>query len=158
MPGSIPMSITGRVLSRLRTSRLPRDPLSMSISRLRKNSSSIFMNPPSMFITKRRTGKGPGTIISAERTSSNFSYRMARYEYEESSLEAFMYAEKLNRTETHFNFTGYREISLRTRLFLEAEYGFFDFENPENQKNSKSYSGYGGFEFSPLGKIKGRVK
>ena len=94
----------------------------------------------------------------AKRTSSNFSYRMARYEYEESSLEAFMYAEKLNRTETHFNFTGYREISLRTRLFLDAEYGFFDFENPKNQKNSKSYSGYGGLEFSPLGKIRGRAK
>src|SRR4030042_440866 len=94
----------------------------------------------------------------AKRTSSNFSYRMARYEYEESSLEAFMYAEKLNREETYFNFTGYREISLRTRLFLDAEYGFFDFENPANQKNSKSYSGYGGLEFSPLGKIRGRLK
>jgi hypothetical protein len=94
----------------------------------------------------------------ASRTSFNFSYRMARYDYGESSLEAFIYAEKLNREETYFSFTAYRELSSRTRFFLDAEYGFFDFTNPATLKNSKSYGGYGGFEFSPFGKIRGRVK
>lgn len=94
----------------------------------------------------------------AKKSSFNFSYRMARYDYGESDLEEFSFAEKLNREETYFNFTGYRDISSRTRFFLDAEYGFFDFENPSTMKNSKSYGGYGGFEFSPLGKIRGRVK
>jgi hypothetical protein len=94
----------------------------------------------------------------AKKTSLNLSYRMARYDYGESDLEGFSFADKLNREETYFNFTGYREISSRTRLFLDAEYGFFDFVNPSTLKNSKSYGGYGGFEFSPFGKIGGRVK
>jgi hypothetical protein len=73
-------------------------------------------------------------------------------------LEGFIYAEKLNREETFFNVTAYREISPRTRIFLNAESGFFDFANPSTMKNSKSYGGYGGLEFSPFGKIKGRIK
>ena len=91
----------------------------------------------------------------ASMTSFNFSYRMARYDYGESGLAAFKYAEKLNRDETYFSFTAYREISARTRFFLDAEYGLFDFANPATKKNSKSY---GGLEFSPLGKIRGMVK
>ena len=91
----------------------------------------------------------------ASMTSFNFSYRMARYDYGESGLAAFKYAEKLNRDETYFSFTAYREISARTRFFLDAEYGLFDFANPATKKNSKSY---GGLEFSPLGKIGGMVK
>jgi hypothetical protein len=94
----------------------------------------------------------------ASRTSFNFSCRMARYDYGEADLEGFSFADKLNREEAYVNFTAYRELSLRTRLFLDAEYGVFDFANPATLKNSKSYGGYGGFEFSPLGKIRGRVK
>ena len=94
----------------------------------------------------------------ASRTSFNFSYRMERYDYGESGLEGFLYTEKLNRDETYFSFTAYREISSRTRFFLDAEYGLFDFANPMTMKNSKSYGGYGGFEFSPFGKVRGRVK
>jgi hypothetical protein len=94
----------------------------------------------------------------AARTSFNFSYRMARYDYGESDLEGFSFADRLNREETYFNFTAYREISSRTRLFLGAEYGFFDFASQASLKNSKSYGGYGGFEFSPQGKVSGRVK
>lgn len=94
----------------------------------------------------------------AKKSSFNLSFRMARYDYGESDLEGFSFAEKLNRDETYFNFTAYREVSSRTRLFLDAEYGFFDFENRSTMKNSESYGGYGGFEFSPFGKVRGRVK
>lgn len=94
----------------------------------------------------------------ANKTSFNLSYRMARYDYGESDLEGFSFADKLNREEIYFNFIAYREISSRTRFFLDAEYGLFDFKNPLTLKNSKSYGWYGGFEFSPFGKIKGRVK
>jgi len=94
----------------------------------------------------------------AKMTSFNFSYRMARYNYGESGIEGYFYAEKLNRDETYFNFTAYREITSRTRFFLDAEYGFFEFANPSTMKNSNSYEASGGFEFSPFGKIRGRVK
>lgn len=92
------------------------------------------------------------------RMSFDFSYRTARYDYGESNLENFSFAERLNRDETLLNFTAYRDITSRTRFFLDAEYGFFDFANPSTMKNSKSYGGYGGFEFSPFGKVRGKVK
>jgi len=94
----------------------------------------------------------------ANKTSFNLSYRMARYKYGEGDLGGLYYSLKLNRDETYYNFTAYRDITTRTRLFLDAGYGFFDFANPLPDKNSKSYSGYGGLEFSPLGKITGKVK
>jgi len=108
----------------------------------------------------RREGSVQGSLSwqPAKKTSFNLSYRMARYDYGESDLEGFSFADKLNRDETYLNFSAYREVSSQTRLFLDAEYGLYDFANPGNQKNSKSYGGYGGFEFSPLGKIEGRVK
>ena len=91
----------------------------------------------------------------ALRSSFNFSYQMTRHDYGESDLEV---ADKLDRDETYFNFTAYRDVSSRTRLFLDAEYGSFDFANPSSMKDSQSYGGYGGLEFSPMGKIRGRVK
>ena len=91
----------------------------------------------------------------ALRSSFNFSYQMTRHDYGESDLEV---VDKLDRDETYFNFTAYRDVSSRTRLFLDAEYGFFDFANPSSMKDSQSYGGYGGLEFSPMGKIRGRVK
>jgi len=94
----------------------------------------------------------------ANRTSFNLSYRMARYDYGEGGLGGLYYSLKLNRDETYYNLTGYRDVTTRTRLFLDAECGVFDFANPMLQKNSKSYGGYGGLEFSPLGKVRGRLK
>jgi hypothetical protein len=94
----------------------------------------------------------------AVRTSFNFSYRIARYDYGESDLGGSVYGDKLNRDETCFNFTAYRDITSRTRLFVDGEYGLFEFANSTTQKNSKSYGGYGGLEFSPFGKIRGKVK
>jgi len=94
----------------------------------------------------------------ASRTSFNLSYRMARYDYGENDLGGLIYAEKSNRDETYFNLTVDREIASRTRFFLDAEYGIFDFASPLTMKDSKSYGGYGGFEFSPFGKVRGRMK
>jgi opacity protein-like surface antigen len=109
-------------------------------------------------LRKEKSVRGSLLWQPATKTSFNLSCRMARYNYGESDLEKLIYAAKLNRDETFLNFTAYREITSRARLFLDTEYGLFDFENPASLKNSKSYAGYGGFEFSPLGKITGRVK
>ncbi|MGB7297259.1 MAG: outer membrane beta-barrel protein [Candidatus Aminicenantales bacterium] len=94
----------------------------------------------------------------ASRTSFDFAFRTARFDHGESDLEDFTYYEKLNREETYFSITAYRETSPRTRIFLNAESGIFDFADPSTMRNSKSYGGYGGFEFSPFGKIRGMVK
>ena len=97
-------------------------------------------------------------LQAASKTSFNLGFRTARYDYGEADFDGFSYADKLNRDETYFQFTAYREISSRTRFFLEAEYGVFEFLNPSLLKNSTSLSGYGGFEFSPFGRVRGRVK
>jgi hypothetical protein len=108
----------------------------------------------------RREDSVQGSIFwqPASRTSFNLGYGLARYDYGETDLLGVTPAEKLNRNETFLKFAAYREINSRTRLFLEVEYGLFDFANPSIMKDSNSYASYGGFEFSPFGNIRGRVK
>jgi hypothetical protein len=109
-------------------------------------------------LQKEKSVQGSLLWQPATKTSFSLSYRMARYDYGETDIGAFHYSAKLNRDETYYNLTAYRSITARTRLFLDAEYGYFDFANPLLSKDSESYAGYGGFEFSPFGKIKGRLK
>ena len=93
-----------------------------------------------------------------KKTSFSFAYSQAKYDYENIAYEGFNLQRLLNREENYFNFAGFYQLSYRTRFFLELEYGYFNFDDPETLKNSEAYGAYGGFEFSPLGKIKGRIK
>lgn len=94
----------------------------------------------------------------AARTSFTLGFRMDRFNYGESTVRAFGFADKLNRNETFYSFSAYRDITLRTRFFMDAEYGYFEFANPLLSKNSKSYRGSVGLDFSPFAKLRGRVK
>jgi hypothetical protein len=93
-----------------------------------------------------------------KKSSFAVGFRRARYEYENLYYEWFNVRDQLNREENCVNGTAYYQLSSRTRFFVDGEYGFFNFMNPSNFRDSKSYGLYGGFEFSPFGKVRGRVK
>jgi hypothetical protein len=94
----------------------------------------------------------------SKRTSFGLSYRRAKFNYESAEFQGFDIPAQLDRVEDYVSFTSFYQASFRTRLFIDAEYGRFDFANPLSLKDSESYAAHGGFEFSPLGKIRGTVK
>jgi len=93
-----------------------------------------------------------------KKTSFYLRFRRAEYDYEDLSFERFNIRDELNREENYVNFTAYYQLSYRTGLFLDLEYGYFDFDDPSNIRDSKSYAVFGGFEFSPLGVARGIIK
>ena len=46
----------------------------------------------------------------------------------------------------------------RIRAFVQLEYGRFDFRNPLNPRDAETRTAYAGFEFSPGGRVNGRVR
>jgi hypothetical protein len=52
----------------------------------------------------------------------------------------------------------YYQLSHRTKLFIDGEYSIFNFDNPLSRRESRSHGVYGGFEFSPFGKIRGKIR
>jgi len=94
----------------------------------------------------------------SKRTSFELIYRRLKYNYESAEFQGFDIPAKLDRVEDYVSFMSFYQVSFRTRLFIDAEYGSFDFANPLSLKDSESYAAHGGFEFSPLGNIRGTVK
>jgi hypothetical protein len=92
------------------------------------------------------------------KTSLGVNYSRARYDYENLFFEQFNIRERLNHDEEYFDFLAYYELTSRVRLFIDYERGNFDFADPENLRDSKSDGVYAGFEFSPFGRVRGRVK
>lgn len=93
-----------------------------------------------------------------KKTSLSLSTRKSRYDYENLEFIGFRIGDQLNRDEIYINAGAYYQLTNRTRAFLDFEYGKFEFQNPLNPRDSESRAAYGGFEFSPLGKIRGRVR
>jgi len=89
--------------------------------------------------------------------SLSLSAKQSRYEYENLEYELFRVAEALNRTENYANATVYLQVTGRARFFADLEYGLFEFANPASRRDSESRALYGGFEFSPTGRIRGRI-
>jgi len=83
--------------------------------------------------------------------------RQAQYQYENLEYEIFRIAEALNRTENYANVTAYFQVAGKTRFFVDAEYGLFEFAHPASRRDSESQALYAGFEFSPMGRIRGRI-
>jgi hypothetical protein len=107
---------------------------------------------------KEESVRGEVLWQASKKTSFSLGYRRAKYDYENLEYEMFRIGEQLNREENYTNFVAYYQLTARTRFFCDAEYGFFDFENPLNFRDSQSYGVYSGFEFSPFGKIRGRIR
>ena len=108
---------------------------------------------------RRKEESLQGSVLwqASIKTSFSLAWRRARYRYENLEFEIFNIRDELNRDEDYWNFTGYYQLTYRTRLFGEAEYGRFEFKNPGSFRDSESYGVYGGLEFSPTGRIRGRV-
>jgi hypothetical protein len=52
----------------------------------------------------------------------------------------------------------YYRLNPRIQFFLEGEWGRYDFKNPGSLGDSRSQTFYSGFEFSPTGRIRGRLR
>jgi hypothetical protein len=114
-------------------------------------------------IRPRRKEKGLGgsfLVQTSHRTSIGIDYREAKYDYENIDMDIFNVRERLNRKEQYGDVTAYYQATSRTRLFLQGEYGLFkfDFADTALLKDSESWAGYAGLEFSPTGRIRGRVR
>jgi len=93
-----------------------------------------------------------------KKTSLSLGARKLRYDYENLEFIGYRLSDQLNHNETYFNAGAYYQLTNRTRAFVDFEYGKFEFQNPLNPRDSESRTAYGGFEFSPTGKIRGRVR
>jgi hypothetical protein len=77
-------------------------------------------------------------------------YGTFTYNYGTETFGGINIGESLNRTENYINFTAYLHQHLRTRLYLNGEYGSFAFKEQASRfRNSRSYGIYGGVEFVP---------
>jgi hypothetical protein len=109
---------------------------------------------------RRRTDNIQGMILwqATKRTSFSLNYRRDHYAYDNATFGTFDVRDRLNRVENYLNFASYFQMTLRARMFLNFEYGLFDFERQiASSKNSRSYALYGGFDFAPTGIIRGRL-
>jgi len=99
-------------------------------------------------------------LKTSRKTSIEFSWRENRYDYENLLFDVFNVREQLSRKETHYNFSAYYQITSRTRYLVDLEYGQFrfDFSQAAQIRNSNSEAVYTGIEFSPLGRIRGRIR
>jgi hypothetical protein len=114
-------------------------------------------------IRPRRKEKGLGgsfLIQTSHRTSLEVDYKQEKYDYETLFFDAFNVPEQLDRKEQYADVLAYYQITSRTRFFLDGEYGVytFDFADTAALKDSHSWGYYAGLEFSPTGRIRGKVR
>jgi hypothetical protein len=92
------------------------------------------------------------------KTSLTVGLRRVRYSYESILFEDIDLQERLDREEVYAGATVFYQAGSRMRIFLEGEYGVFDFKNPANPGDSWSRAAFAGVEFSPFGRVRGRIR
>jgi hypothetical protein len=110
---------------------------------------------------RKEDGLGGSFLVqTSRRTSLSLSYREAKYDYESLVFDIFNVREQLNRKEQYFDLSAYYQVTSRTKFFLDLEYGVYKFAFADTAalKDSQSRAAYGGFEFSPTGRIRGKVR
>jgi len=110
---------------------------------------------------RRENGLGGSFLVqTSHRTSLAVGYRQAKYDYENINLDIFNVRERLNRKERYIDLSAYYQATSRTKLFVDFEYGLFDFDFAATAllKDSRSRAAHGGLEFSPTGRIRGKVR
>lgn len=116
-------------------------------------------------IRPRRTEKGYGgsaLVKLAWKTSFSLGYRTVKYDYASVVYgDNFDVRERLNRQESFANLSFYYQASTQRRIFLDFEYGKYQFEFPTQAAIGDAQSGaaYAGLEFSRLGRrVRGRIR
>lgn len=111
---------------------------------------------------RRKEGTWVGTFLvqATRRLSFELSLRRTEFDYENQDYDLVNLRERLNRTEKAYGLTAYYQKNARIRFFLSAEQDDYNFEFAEMSllKDSQSRAGYAGVEFSPTGRVRGRIR
>ncbi|MCX6575303.1 MAG: outer membrane beta-barrel protein, partial [Candidatus Aminicenantes bacterium] len=93
-----------------------------------------------------------------KKTGFSVDISASRIRYENLEFEHFPIAQELDRDEFRAAGGFYQQMTPRIRAFVQLEYGRFDFRNPLNPRDAETRTAYAGFEFSPGGRVNGRVR
>ena len=112
---------------------------------------------------RKEEGYGGAVLVKAAwKTSFSLGYRTVKYDYQSVVYgDSFDVRERLNRKESYANFSLFYQASTQRRIFLDFEYGIYQFEFATQAAigNSKSGAAYAGIEFSRLGRrVRGRIR
>ncbi|NLH77465.1 MAG: outer membrane beta-barrel protein [Acidobacteria bacterium] len=112
---------------------------------------------------RKETVYGGSMLVNlAHRTSFGLGGRTVKYDYESVVYEGgFDVQERLNRRESYANLSLFYQASTQRRVFLDLEYGQYDFEFETQAAlgDARSGAAYAGLEFSRLGRrVRGRVR
>jgi len=98
----------------------------------------------------------------AHKTSFALGFRADKFDYESIDYEGGLnIRERLNHQERYATFSMYYQAGPERRVFLDLEYGRFDFEFASQAalRDAESYSVFGGLEFSQFGRrIRGQIR
>lgn len=116
-------------------------------------------------IRPRRKEEGySGSVLvkTSRKTSVSLAYRTSKYYYESVVYgDSFDVRERMNRQESYANFSLFYQVSTQRRIFLDFEYGLYEFEFAIQAAigDSRSGAAYAGLEFSRLGRrVRGRIR
>lgn len=92
------------------------------------------------------------------RVSFEITTRKTDYDYESIEYGSININERLSHLEKYLSGKFYYRLNSRIQFFLEGEWGEYNFKNPNSLGDSKSRTLFSGFEFSPAGRIRGRIR
>jgi len=97
-------------------------------------------------------------LQTGKKTGFSLDFSASRIRYENLEFEQFPIAQELDRDEFRAAGGFYLQMTPRIRVFVQLEYGRFDFRDPLNPRDAETRTAYAGFEFSPGGRVNGRVR
>ncbi|MDI6845206.1 MAG: outer membrane beta-barrel protein [Candidatus Saccharicenans sp.] len=92
------------------------------------------------------------------RVSFEVTASLADYLYESLEYNSVNIGERLSHLENLFSGKLYYRLNPRIQFFLEGEFARYDFRSELSPGDSRSQAVYSGFEFSPAGRIRGRLR
>jgi len=109
---------------------------------------------------RRRATGVQGTFLwqVSKKVSLNAGLSRTAYRYEGLEFLSLRLDEQLNRDDTSADAGLAYRLSPRVQAFVDFEAGKADFISPDNFRDSRSRAAHAGFEFSPTGRIRGRVR
>lgn len=109
---------------------------------------------------RRVAKKGFVSLLYQRSYRLSFEVTAARTDFQYESLEydSVNIGERLSHLETLWSGKLYYRLNPRIQFFIEGELGQYDFKSQLSPGDSRSRAIYSGFEFSPAGRIRGRLR